>query len=482
MIRIQGLKFSYPEQGEAVLKDITLDIGQGETVLLCGVSGCGKSTLLRTINGMIPHVTDGEMSGVVTVGGAAVDDTPMYELSRRTGSVFQNPKSQFFNLDSDSELAFAMENAGRPSAEIRARMEQLTELFGIEHLRGRSIYEMSGGEKQILAIASACMNDPDVLVLDEPTANLDPAAIVTMQKILAVLRSQGKTIVIAEHRLSFLRELADTVCIMQSGRIVQRMSGKDFFAMNEDTRISLGLRQLASRPLTASQKPARGEELLCAKNISAAYGKHKVLSGLFFKAYAGDIIGVTGRNGAGKSTLFRLICGLQRPSGGRFLTGGKNCSDKQLRQHSCIVMQDVNFQLFGESVIDECMISSDDADEAKAEKVLADMQLTEWRESHPMALSGGQKQRLAIAAGLMQDKSVYLFDEPTSGLDYQSMIQVRDRIRELSQRGKAVFVITHDMELLDMLCSRCFFVHDGGISEIYADDGYSRVVTKLLCG
>ena len=145
-------------------------------------------------------------------------------------------------------------------------------------------------------------------------------------------------------------------------------------------------------------------------------------------------------------------------------------------------MQDVNFQLFGESVIDECMISSDDADEAKAEKVLADMQLTKWRESHPMALSGGQKQRLAIAAGLMQDKLVYLFDEPTSGLDYQSMIQVRDRIRELSQRGKAVFVITHDMELLDMLCSRCFFVHDGGISEIYADDGYSRVVTKLLCG
>ena len=480
MILAEDISFIYPEQTKPVLNNVSFSVKHGEFVLFCGQSGCGKSTMLRTINGIIPNLTEGKLSGRITVNGIDPAETPMYELAKMIGTVFQNPKSQFFNLDSDSELAFAMENSGCQPQKIRERMEELTELFEIQHLRGRNIYEMSGGEKQILAIASVCMNDPDVLVLDEPTANLDLAAIKVLQRILGILRSQGKTIIIAEHRLSFLKDLADKVYLMDDGRTDRCMTGKEFFSMNEDQRSSLGLRQLIPKPMPISNRSGQGEEVLSAINISAAYGRHRILDNLNFRVFSGDIIGITGKNGSGKSTLFRLICGLQRPVGGYFRIGKKPCKDKQLRQSCCIVMQDVNYQLFGESVIEECRSSACDEDEARINEIIEKMHLTEWRDSHPMALSGGQKQRLAIAAGMLQNKKIYLFDEPTSGLDYASMMQVREQIEKLSHQGAAVFVITHDMELLDMLCSRCFFVNDGGITELYSEDGFSKVVAKLL--
>jgi energy-coupling factor transport system ATP-binding protein len=481
MIIAKNLTFTYPEQDTPVLKDVSISVKRGEFVLLCGASGCGKSTLLRTLNGMIPNISDGTLQGKVTVDGKTLSETPMYELAKMIGTVFQNPKSQFFDPDSDSELAFAMENAGCPAEKIRERLENLTSLFEIQHLRGRNIYEISGGEKQILAIATVCMNDPDVLILDEPTANLDQAAVQIMQKILGILKAQGKTIVIAEHRLSFLRELADTVYILQEGSIGQIMTGKEFFSMDEDMRLSLGLRQLAAIPMHISERPVQGEELLSAKNISVSYRSHKILDDIFFRAYSGDIIGITGKNGAGKSTLFRTMCGLQKPGGGHFSINSKACREKQLRELSCIIMQDVNYQLFGESVVGECRSAAYDADEAEINALLEQMKLSEWRDSHPMALSGGQKQRLAIAAGILQHKKVYLFDEPTSGLDLASMMKVRDEILKLSRAGAAVFVITHDMELLDLVCSRCFFMQNGSMTELFADDGFSRLVMKKLC-
>ena len=192
MIEIQDFSFCYPGQEKPVVQHVDLQIQQGEVVLLCGRSGCGKSTLLKAMNGMIPHVENGTFSGTVLLNQKNIAEIPMYLLSQEIGSVFQNPKSQFFNLDSDSELAFSMENAGYPPEQIQRRIEEMTKLFQIQHIRGRSIFEMSGGEKQILAIASVCAAEPAVYIMDEPTANLDISAIEKIKSNLEITQTAGE--------------------------------------------------------------------------------------------------------------------------------------------------------------------------------------------------------------------------------------------------------------------------------------------------
>jgi len=219
MISIQNAVFEYTG-GHASLDDVSLDIAAGECVLLCGESGCGKTTLTKTINGLIPHFSDGSvLHGMVTVDGLIVADTELYELAKKVGSVFQNPKSQFFNLDSDSELAFGLENEGAEPSYIEKRINETVRQLHIERLQNRSIFAMSGGEKQTLAFASVYATNPTIFVLDEPSANLDGEAIDQLRKQIALLKSQGHTIIIAEHRLYFLVDVIDKAVYMRNGRI-----------------------------------------------------------------------------------------------------------------------------------------------------------------------------------------------------------------------------------------------------------------------
>lgn len=483
MISIEYVSYRYDLAGGDIIKDICLQVREGELVVLCGRSGCGKTTLIKTVNGIIPHLSRGKRSGGVSVAGREISDTPMYELSKTVGTVFQNPKTQFFNLDTDSEMTFILENQGLAAEEIQNRLECATKELGIAHLRHRDIFKLSGGEKQLVAIAALYIADQPVIVMDEPTANLDAETIETLKRILGMMKKQGKTILVAEHRLSYLAKLADRVVYMSDGKIQREYPAEDFFSMEDKERKALGLRSLGDGE-SAVKTPFRTEEpaVMCAKELSVGYGKTAVLEGLHFQVHRGEIIGITGKNGVGKSTLCRVLCGLEKQQRGMIYDDREaEFPVKRRCEKSFCVMQDVNRQLFGDSVYEECLMNAGEAKEAYIADVLKQLDLYEFKDCHPMTLSGGQKQRLAIADGILLEKSIYFFDEPTSGLDYDSMVRVGELLSGLAKGGAVIFLITHDFELLDLVCDRCFFLTGNQIIEVWRDrQEFSRHVMHLL--
>lgn len=454
MIRINDVSFGYTEEGDT-LKNINLHIRSGECVLLCGKSGCGKTTITKMINGLIPHFTpDCHLSGSIEVAGMDVPNTELYQLSKKIGSVFQNPKSQFFNVDSDSELAFGLENEGARPELIEQRIKKTVKDLKIERLRHRNIFKMSGGEKQNLAFASVYAMDSDIYVLDEPTANLDARAIEILKEQIAQLKKLGKTILIADHRLYYLTDLIDKAIYIDNGEIVDIYSREEFLSISIEDRVKMGLRTLYQDKIDINNcqgYPNKNE--LIVKDLTCAYKNETILKGISFNAYEGEIIGITGYNGTGKTTLVRCIAGLIKEKRGKIILDGKVLNTKQRNKACYMIMQDVNHQLFGDSVWNECEISGYRDENQDIDKVLLDFDLLEYKESHPMALSGGQKQRLAIATGVLTNKKILIFDEPTSGLDYYHMIAVSRTIQKLKE-GHIILIITHDMEFLEVTCDR----------------------------
>ena len=252
MISIDNVSFGYGEAQET-LSQVSAAIAPGECVLLCGASGCGKTTVTKLINGLIPSFTPGcRLEGRVEVDGLDPGTTPMYELARKVGSVFQNPKSQFFNLDTDSELAFGLENEGRPPEEIRRRVADTVEALHLQELQRRSIFSLSGGQKQLLAFGSVYAMGPEVFVLDEPTANLDQDAIARLHDQIVYLKRQGRTVVIAEHRLYFLTDLIDRALYLRDGVLERTFTREQFCALTDGEREALGLRTLIPAGCTLS--------------------------------------------------------------------------------------------------------------------------------------------------------------------------------------------------------------------------------------
>ena len=456
MISIDRVSFGYGETQET-LSQVSAAIAPGECVLLCGASGCGKTTVTKLINGLIPAFTPGcRLEGRVEVDGLDPAKTPMHQLARKVGSVFQNPKSQFFNLDTDSELAFGLENAGCPPEEIHARVAETVEALGLESLCGQSIFSLSGGQKQLLAFGSVYAMGPDIFVLDEPTANLDQEAIARLHDEIAGLKRQGRTVVIAEHRLYFLTDLIDQAWYIRQGSLSRRFTREEFQRLTDEERERLGLRTLSSAPCTLPPaKPAGSGEGLSVEGLTCAFQKREaVFRELSFSVRPGEVVAVTGPNGVGKTTLSRCLCGLLREQAGTVRLHGRPLGRKERQRAAFCVMQDVNHQLFSDSVWGECRISAPDAPDEKIAEVLDRLQLLSFRERHPMALSGGQKQRLAVATALLSEKPVLIFDEPTSGLDYARMVEVSGVIRDLARQGRIVLVVTHDQEFLQQACDR----------------------------
>lgn len=351
MIQIQDVSFEY-EKEQGTLSHIDLNIQQGECVVLTGESGCGKTTVTKLINGLIPHfVEGGTLSGTTIVNGMEVPKTEMYRLAEQVGSVFQNPKSQFFNIDSDSEITFGLENAGVEPKKIKERYEATVSALKIQSLLGRNIFSMSGGEKQSLAFASVYAMNPSVFVLDEPTANLDADAIDTLRQQIIQIKKEGRTVVIAEHRLYFLMDLIDRAIFIQKGKIVQIFSGNEFRNLSDEQRIRMGLRSLVHPVLELPPAdPSGAQEGLSVENLSCAFDKQPVFSGLGFSAKRGEVLGIVGHNGAGKTTMTRCLCGLLKEVNGTVRLDGQTLKAKQRNKASFCVMQDVNHQLFSDSV------------------------------------------------------------------------------------------------------------------------------------
>ena len=456
MISIDNVSFGYGGAQET-LSRVSADIAPGECVLLCGASGCGKTTVTKLINGLIPAFTPGcRLEGQVAVDGLDPGTTPMYELARKVGSVFQNPKSQFFNLDTDSELAFGLENEGRPPEEIRKRVADTVDALHLQDLQGRSIFSLSGGQKQLLAFGSVYAMGPEIFVLDEPTANLDQDAIARLHDQIAGLKRQGRTVVIAEHRLYFLTDLIDRALYLRDGVLERTFTREQFCALTDGAREALGLRTLIPADCTLpTVAPAGAKEGLSVEGLTCAYRKEPpVFQALSFSARPGEVVAITGPNGVGKTTLSRCLCGLIREQAGQIRLDGRPLDRKERQGAAFCVMQDVNHQLFSDSVLGECRMSAPDAPDSVVEEVLNSLHLLPFRERHPMALSGGQKQRLAVATALLSEKPVLIFDEPTSGLDYARMAEVSGVIRSLARQGRIVLVVTHDQEFLQRACDR----------------------------
>lgn len=475
MIEIKNVNFRYKGSDEGSLENLSLTIHYGETVLLCGSSGCGKTTVGRLINGLIPHYYKGELTGSVTVNGRDIAQTELYDLAGVVGTVFQNPRSQFFAIDTDGEITFGAENIGMPPEDIVSRKNDVAREMHIERLLDRSIFELSGGEKQIIACASVSVLSPDIIVLDEPSSNLDSSAIEKLKAILADWKSQGKTIIIAEHRLYFLRELADRMLLLDNGRIVKELQADEIRALTFADTERMGIRPLSLTDVTYTRENvSKHDEMLTLENFVFTYkdGKHGInIPNL--ELPTNSIIAIIGHNGAGKSTLARNICGLEKKCKGVMKLGGKTLKAKDRLKNCYMIMQDVNHQLFTESVRDEVMLSITDKQITDTEKthrsdeILAQLDLSEYSDKHPMALSGGQKQRTAIASGIASSKPFIIFDEPTSGLDLAHMKQVAGEILKLRDMGKTIFIVTHDLEFILSCCDHIVRLEKGQAVENY---------------
>ena len=443
-------------QGKRILSDINLEIQDGEFVLICGESGCGKTTMTKLINGLIPHfVRDVSVDGTITVCGKNVAEMPMYEIAELVGSVFQNPRTQFFYTNSNAEMAFGLENRGVEPEYIRKRIKNTINELDIEKLENRDVFSMSGGEKQLLAFASVYAMNPQIYVLDEPSANLDIAAMEKLSERMKVIKEKGHTVVVAEHRLAWIQKFADRIIYMKEGRIEQEFTSDEFKALSDLKRKQMGLRSIVPEQIQIPEITGNSEDaVLQICNLSCKRKKQMIFQNISLSARAGDIIGITGKNGAGKSTFCNCLCGLLKPKGGEILYQGKKLSEKARAKLFGMVMQEVNHQLFSDSVKNECLLANEEASEQEIRELLEKFDLEEYAEYHPMILSGGQRQRLAICQAVMGEKKLLIFDEPTSGLDFRHMCQVEKLMKQLSEEKYIIIVVTHDYEFLNRACKR----------------------------
>ncbi len=363
----------------------------------------------------------GKLQGRVLLDGENLFDLPMYRIAEKVGSVFQNPRTQFFNVDTDGEIAFGMENKAVAQEQLRPRVERTARELRLENLLGRSIFALSGGEKQKIAFASVYAMEPEVLLLDEPSSNLDMTAINDLREHLRLIKSQGKTVIIAEHRLWYLLDVVERVVYLESGAIAGDWTREAFCALPPQTRGQMGLRAMdlhEAHPMVFAGACAK--PVLELRNVTLSYQKQPVLQNVSLQAVPGDVIAVVGHNGAGKTTFSRALCGLHKQKTGSCLWNGQLQTPKERMRRSYLVIQDVNYQLFAESVAAECTFGMKRPDTALAEKTLAELGLAAFRECHPNTLSGGQKQRLSAAVSMVSGKELLVFDEPTSGLDLKA--------------------------------------------------------------
>ena len=443
MIRAEKLTFNY-EQSDDGIKDIDFSVKDSEVILLAGDSGSGKSTLLKCLNGLIPETVEGSLEGNLYFEDKKYSELRMFELNEKIGSVFQNPRSQFFTTNSTAELVFPMENYGYTKELMDERLETLTEKFGLHSLLNRNIFEISSGERQLLALASAMALNQKVVIFDEPSANLDYGNAMKLGKIISGMKKSGITVIVADHRFYYLKGLIDRVFLIEDGRLSQFDSEEEFKKSKYDTRSF----DLFALDLPVPEKSINTEEIAGLKNVSYK----NILTDISLELKKGEVSVLVGNNGVGKTTLAKLLCKTVKPDNG----------EVSVDELPFYIMQDPDFQLFGTSVYNELALVNDN-EEAIAE-TLKYLCLYDYKDKHPFDLSGGQKQRLQIGMAMLCDKPLIIFDEPTSGLDIVSMKKVAKETVRLKENA-AVLVISHDYEFIRNVANRIIYLKNGKVHE-----------------
>ena len=459
MITFKNFNYKYVESKKLNIEDLSLEIKKGECILFTGASGCGKTTIMRVLNGLAPEFFDGGFSGEFKVAHLSIGDR-LKDFSKVVGSVFQNPKNQFFNLDSTSELAFSMENYGYSKPEIQNRIDEVVNEFSADYLLDRNVLELSGGEKQKLAFMASMMLDADVYVLDEITSNLDLKSIKLISSIIETLKNKGKTIIVAEHRIYYLKDLIDRMYIIKDGKLVHEVTKEQL--SDFDSR-ACQTRQIDLSNVELGKKEPRKnkEHYLNIEQLDYKVYNHQVY--LKNESFSSSrIYSIIGANGCGKTTFANALSGLHK-SKHKVILNGKNLNKKDLIRSTFQVMQDVNYQLFTNLVEKEIKLGSDNLE--LFDEVVDKLNIRKFLNRHPNTLSGGEKQRVAIASALLSNKKILVFDEPTSGLDYVNMLELSNLIEQIAKNDVVIFIITHDYEFLCQVSDEVLFFDKQGIKE-----------------
>ena len=397
MIRFEHASFAYRSgaAAEAGVRDVSLHVGSGQVVVLCGRSGCGKSTLLRMANGLAPRFFPGERTGRVLLDGEEVGDLATWRIAERAGTLFQNPRTQFFNVDATGEAAFALESAGWPGEEIRARVGETFRELGLEDLAGRSVFRLSGGQRQKVAYASIWALRPSNLLLDEPTSNLDMPSIADIAAFVVHGKAAGRSILVAEHRLAWLTGIADAYVYLEEGRVSRVMEAREFAALSPQELVSMGLRTRDLDDVApandAVAPPGRRGVALSARGLSVDYGRGPVVREADVDLRSGEVVALAGRNGAGKTTLCRALCGFERKARGTLFLDGRRPSRRHRIRASSTVFQDVRYQLFAESAAAAEVtfgLSRRQASAVDTDAVLRELALDDVAGRHPATPSG----------------------------------------------------------------------------------------------
>ncbi len=494
MIQFHHLTYTYPGASRPALADVTLHIAAGEFALVTGPSGAGKSTLLRCLNGLVPHFTGGAVSGRVSVAGRdPVAEGPQV-LSRVVGFVFQDPEAQFVLDRVEDEIAFALENAALPLAEMHERVEQALDLLGLTGLRDRRLETLSGGEKQRVAIAAALALRPRILALDEPTSQLDPqSAGEVLSALVRLNHVLGLTIVLSEHRLERVLPHADRL-IYLSGQDKPVRSGPPRQVLRQmnltPPLVTLGKalgweplpltieegRGLASVqfPTSKTQTPRRANShppLLRVEGVSFAYDGAFALNGVNLRVGAGELVALMGRNGSGKTTLLKCIVGLLRPRQGEVELAGESLIGQEtanICRSVGYLPQEPDALLFADTVAEELAVTLRNhgllgAPPIPPDDLLVRLGLDDLAESYPRDLSVGQRQRAALGAVTVTRPRLLLLDEPTRGLDYSAKRELVRLLREWQADGVGVLLVTHDVELVAQAAERVVIIDEGRI-------------------
>ncbi|HEX9118682.1 MAG TPA: ATP-binding cassette domain-containing protein [Anaerolineae bacterium] len=498
LIQLEHVTYSYPEQDSPAIADLSALVQPGEFVLVVGPSGAGKSTFLRSLNGLVPHFYGGRWAGRVRIfdrDPVALAPRGMADL---VGFVWQDPEAQFVVDTVEDELAFAMENFALPQATMRKRVEEVLDQMGVAHLRGRRINTLSGGEKQRVAIAAVLALQPEVLVLDEPTSQLDPQA---AEEVLVALRhlneDLGLTIVMSEHRLERVVQYVDRVLYLPaSGTLPVLADPRTVMAQLPwvPPLIRLG-RTLGWQPLPLTIKEGRvfarqqgiggargngagsataprpaGPALISLRDVHYAYSGHPALRGVSLDVAGGELVALMGRNGAGKSTLLKQMVSLLKPDHGQVVAGGvdtRSATMEEIVQTVGYVPQHPGALLFQETLAGELAFTrrshGQAADTGADLALLERLGLTGAAARDPRDLSGGEQQRAALAAILIANPRVLLLDEPTRGLDYAQKAALAAILQELKAEGRAIIMATHDVELVAACADRVLLMSEGEI-------------------
>jgi len=524
LIKVKDFSFYYSSAEKPALKNINLEIEDGEFVLIIGPSAGGKSSLCRCINGLIPHFYGGKAAGRVEVQGLNTVEHSTKELATKVGMIFQDPENQLVTQDVEREIAFGLENLAFSRDLIAKRIEESLDTLGISAIRHRPLHELSGGEKQKVAIASVLALHPEILMLDEPTSELDPKSADEVLSIAQRLNDElGITIILIEHRLDRVIQYTDRLIALDGGRVVVDGKTRNVLRKNyqeisdagvgmppviklahqleimgvahnetpltvKEGRIILhGIFQKTSGQFRRNDERSSGKPVIEAEKLWHVYpGGPTALKNVSLVIGEGEFVAIMGRNASGKTTLVKHFNGLLKPAKGSVTIQGidtRNATIAELARKVGFVFQDPNDHLFADTVEEEISFTlknlglEDGAIRSRIDEVLERFRLDKYRRWYPRALSGGEKQRVALASVLAVQPEILILDEPTRGMEYRLKAELMNFLQEYADQGNTVILVTHDVETAAEYADRVILLGEG---RIVVDGSKRDVLSRAL--